>query len=118
MATVFKLTSGASLNETQIGGTGAALRGWYIYNTNAAARFVKFWWGAPGTFSSNGDKPVVGTDPPQLTIQIPATGKDTQALNVPTGNGKNMFMATTTGAADTDNTAVGSGDLIISVYFD
>lgn len=115
---VFKITSAASVNLTQPLGTvpSADLYGYEIYNTNVAARFVKFYWGAPGTFSGGGDTPTVGTDVPKITIQVPATGKASSNYACPVGGPGTMFMAMTVNAADTDATAVGAGDLIASIF--
>lgn len=115
---VFKLTSAGSLNLTPIGNSpNMFCHGWVIYNTAAAARFVKLYWGAPGTFRGGGDMPTVGTDIPALTIGIPAT--TSAQINLPDGVGNlgYMFMATTVNAADTDATAVTAGDLILSIFY-
>lgn len=118
MASVFKQTSAASTNLQKIGNMGQCkCYGYNIVNTNAAARYVKFYWGAPGTWSSSGNTPTVGTDVPLMTILIPATG--TTVANWPQGNGNQgeFWMATTANAGDADATAVGAGDLISSIFF-
>lgn len=106
---VFKITFAASVNLTQPLGTvpSADLYGYEI---------VKFYWGAPGTFSGGGDTPTVGTDVPKITIQVPATGKASSNYACPVGGPGTMFMAMTVNAADTDATAVGAGDLIASIF--
>lgn len=116
-ASIFKLTSSASTNLTSINGTtpNTDLYGYEIYNTNAAARFVKLYWGPPGSFSGGGDSPTVGTDKPAMTIQVGATAPARASFPTGIGGPGTMFMAMTTGAADTDNTAVGAGDLIASL---
>ena len=116
MAYVYKKTSANSLNETQLGGPLAQLCGFEIYNTNAASRFVKLWWGAPGSFSSGKDNPTVGTDPPDITIEVNATNFSRQSYTSPIGNTGYLYMATTANAADSDATVVGAGDLIISLF--
>lgn len=116
---ILKFTSGASLNLQPVGaGERTTLHGYNITNTNAAARFVKIFWGNANNFSSNGDAPTVGTDKPLITIQIPAQSSVAQNYTSgPTGQGT-MFVATTVNAADSDATTVGSGDLIVSLYYE
>ncbi len=116
-ARVFKLTSGASLNLTEVGQGPQKLTGYEIYNTAAAARFVKLYWGVPGQFSSSGDKPTVGTDVPNITIQVGATAPARQSYSEGLQNSGNLFLATTVNAADTDATTVSAGDLIISLFY-
>lgn len=122
---ILKLTSAASVNLTPVGGTERVkVTGWEIWNTNAAARFVKLYWGnaqyggAGGGFSGNGDKPTVGTDVPLVTIPVAATGENRQALYSGIQGTGTCFIATTVNAADTDNAAVGAGDLIISIFYE
>ncbi|MDE2105121.1 MAG: hypothetical protein KGL39_48280 [Patescibacteria group bacterium] len=115
---IFKLTSAATTNLTAIGNMpNTDLYGYNIVNTVASARYVKFYWGVPGHFSSSNDNPTVGTDTPLLTVQVPASGTATAQFNIPIGNNGSLFMATTTTAPDNGSTAVGAGDLIISIYF-
>lgn len=123
---VYKLSSAASLNVTQIGSTDMAtiLKGYVIQNTNAATRYVKFYWGPPGTFSSSGFAPTPGTDVPKITVGVPAPVSTTAPGQVmqsfPDGirGAGNMFISTNTGVADTDSAAVGAGDLLISIFYE
>lgn len=118
MPAVFKQNSGASTNLQKIGNmSGVKLYGYNIVNTNAAIRYVKFFWGPPGNWSSSGNTPTVGTDVPTITVLVPATG--TLVGSFPNGMGNNgeMWMATTVNAADSDATAVGAGDLLSSIIF-
>ena len=116
---VFKLTSAASTNLQPVAPMErVSLTGYEIVNTSAAAEFVKLYWGAPGSFSSSGDKPTVGTDVPNITIQIPTVAAVRQSYSSPvTGTGM-LYMATTTGAADGNSTAVAAGDLVISLFWE
>lgn len=122
MSSVFKLSSTNSTNLTMIGNSpNIDCYGWNIVNTNAAARFVKLYWGSPGKWSSSGETPTVGTDIPSITIEVPALGTTTGSTTAyfPGGLGNNgyMWMATTTTAPDNASTAVGAGDLLISIFF-
>ena len=112
---VFHLTSAATTNLTQLGVGHTQLYGYSIVNTAATALFVKFYWGAPGTFSGGGDLPTVGTDIPALTVGIPTVSTLTLSYNEPIAGEGNLFMATTVNAADTDATAVAAGNLIMSI---
>jgi hypothetical protein len=106
-------------NPIQIGNGNAILGGIEIYNTAAAARFVKFYWGAPGSFSSGGQKPTVGTDIPNITIGQAATSGSPRTWTDEGGvYGKgSLFVAFTVNAADSDNTAVTAGDVILTVFY-
>lgn len=117
---VFKLTSGASTNLSQIGGAdgGTTVTGYEIYNTSAAAEFVKLYWAAPGKFSSGGQAPTVGTDVPNVTIYVPTVGPARQTYYSPIRGQGTLWLATTTGAADSNSTAVAAGDLIISIFYE
>jgi len=118
MPSVFKLNSAASTNLTQIGNnTGIDCYGYNIVNTNAAVRCVKLYWGSPGKWSNSGETPTVGTDVPSVTIQVPATSTVSVFWERGVGNQGYMWMATTTTAADNSSTAVGAGDLIISIFY-
>lgn len=106
----FKRTSTADLNQLKIQTSGANIRGLIAVNTNAAARYVKFY---------DADSAVtVGTDIPALTIYLaPSVGTfvfPTDGINFKLG----LVMAMTTGAADTDTTAVGAGDVILTVLYE
>jgi hypothetical protein len=117
---VYKLTSAASTNVTQIGSSDMAtiIKGWTIVNTSAAASFVKFYWAPPGTFSSSGMQPTVGTDVPKITVQIPTVASVSQSFPDGIRAAGQLFIATVTGAADSSAAAVASGDLIISIYYE
>lgn len=122
MPSVFKLSSANTTNLTQIGvSPNMKCYGYNIVNTNAAARFVKLYWGSPGKWSSSGETPTVGTDVPSITIEVPALGTTTGSAgaywDAGVGNQGYMWMATTTTAPDNASTAVGSGDLLISLFY-
>ena len=106
----FRLNSAASTNLTKIQDMGANMRGILAINTNAAARFLKFY--------DSVDPPTVGTTVPALTVQMPATAM-TQLFPTDAVAWKNaLWIATTVNAADSDATAVGAGDLLVSVFYE
>ncbi|MDE2098339.1 MAG: hypothetical protein KGL39_13885 [Patescibacteria group bacterium] len=81
----FHLTAAASVNLTQLGNMAhAGLWGYSIVNTALSTRFVKFYWGPPGTFSGGGDTPTVGTDIPAITLAIPPVSGLGTPLAAPT----------------------------------
>ena len=115
---IFKLTSLNTTNLNQIGqNQNTDLYGWAIVNTNAAARYVKLYWGVPGKFSGGKDFPTVGTDIPTITIECTPAGTSINSFSKGIGNQGSLFMAMTTLPADTDATAVGAGDLIASIFY-
>jgi hypothetical protein len=94
------------------------LTGYEFFNGAAAARFVKLYWGSPGTFSGNSDTPTVGTDLPNMTIQIAATAAARLSYtSAPRGRGR-LFYAVTVNAVDTDTTAGSAGDVIGSLFIE
>lgn len=104
----FRQVSAATTNVARVKAIGANLTGALILNTNAAARYVKLY--------DQTDAPVVGTDVPALTIEVPASSQ--LPLSWPNGVSfaRTMWMATTTGVADNDATAVGAGDLYTQLF--
>jgi hypothetical protein len=117
---ILKFTAGTSLNLQPIAPTErCSITGWAIYNTAAAARFVKLYWGAPGSFSGGGTTPTVGTDIPAITIGLATASFVANNFSASglTGTGV-CFVATTVNAADSDSTAVTSGDLIVSLFWE
>jgi hypothetical protein len=106
----FKLSSAASVNLTSIQGTGGNVRGVVAVNTNAAARFVKFY--------DKLDPVVVGTDVPVLTVQVAATSMASIFPSDGISFKNSIVMAMTVNAVDNDTAAVGAGDLIVTVLYE
>jgi hypothetical protein len=106
-----KITSAANTTPILIQQLGGNLKGLIADNNNAAARFAKF-------FDST-DTPTVGTTVPFLTVRLPATS--TAAPIFPAdgmGTKGSLWVAFTVNAADSDNTAVGAGDVLATVSYD
>lgn len=107
--TTGRLISAATTNATSLKGSAGQLGGWYIFNANAATRYVKFY--------NKATAPTVGTDTPVWVIAVPAGG----AANMEFTNGlafsTGIAYATTTGIADSDNTAVAANDLVINLAY-
>lgn len=105
-----KRTSTADTNLTTVQQLGGNLRGIIAVNTNAAARYVKFY--------DSTDAVTVGTTVPAITFALPASGGfvafPTDGINFKLG----IVMAMTTGATDTDTGALGAGDVILTVLYE
>ncbi len=105
---VFHLVSAATTNATSIKASAGQVFGWYIYNTNAAARKVSF----------------------HNTAGAPTAGSGVFfSLMIPPNSGANVFsdigipfsagigITTVTGIADADNVAVALNDLVINIWY-
>lgn len=105
-----KRTSTADLNLALVQQLGGNLRGVVGVNTNAAARYLKFY--------DKADPVVVGTDVPVITFALAASSGfaafPTDGINFKLG----IVMAMTTGAADNDAGALTAGDVILTVLFE
>ena len=97
-----------------VSATGCAFLGMAATCAEAAAYFVKIWWG--GTAAGT-ELPVIGTTAPNLTIQVPTTGTF-QEFNHPLQGGGPMWVAATKNAGDTDDTALTTGGDVISLFVD
>lgn len=107
--TMSEVVSAATTNATSVKGSAGQLYGWYITNTNAAIRYVKFY--------NKATAPTVGTDTVVLSLGIPGGG----AANVFTDMGiafsTGIAMSMVTGSANTDATAVALGDLVVNLFY-
>lgn len=106
--TTYHLVSAASTNATSVKASAGQLYGYYIFNANAAARKV--------AFHNTAGTPTAGSSV-FFSIVIPASS----GANVEFANGvafsTGIGITTVTGTADSDNTAVASGDLIINLFY-
>lgn len=106
--TTFHLVSAATTNATNIKASAGQVYGWYIYNSNAAARKV--------AFHNSASSPTAGASI-FFTLVIPPNG----GTNVSFGSGipfsSGIGITTVTGLADSDATAVALNDLIINIFY-
>jgi hypothetical protein len=106
--TTFHLVSAATTNLTNVKASAGQVFGWYIYNSNAAARKV--------AFHNTAGAPTAGSGV-VASLVIPPTS----AANVEMTNGivfaTGIAISTTTGLADSDTAAVGANDLVINIYY-
>lgn len=101
--------SGASTNSTNVKGTFGQVYGWYLYNLNAAVRYLKLY--------NKAAAPTVGTDTPTHTIPIPPGG----GANIEIAGGLEFTLGIgfgiTTGIADNDTGAVAANDVIVNLFY-
>jgi len=107
----FELVSDATTNATVVKPNPGRLNGFLLYNTNAAARYVKFY--------DTNTTPTAGTKP-KLAILVPG-GSAGAGNNIATDLGiqfnAGIAFVTVTGTADSDTTAVGLNDLIVNLLY-
>jgi hypothetical protein len=108
-ASLFHGISAASTNATSIKASAAQLYGYQLSNTNAAARYVKFF--------NKASAPTLGTDIPVRTVLVPANSQVNGTFVVGGVFATGLALATTTGMADLDTSAVGAGDLSIDIDY-
>ena len=106
--TTYHLVSAATTNLTNIKASAGQLYGWYIYNSNAAARKV--------AFHNVSGAPTAGAAI-YFTLVIPATSGANVFIphGIPFDTG--IAISTVTGLADNDTAAVAANDLIINLWY-
>lgn len=108
--TLHRLASAASTNATSVKGAIGQAYWAIVANSNAAARFLKFY--------NKATAPTVGTDTPIATILLPPTSMTIIEFNgqtIPFALG--IGYATTVGVADTDVAAVALNDVMMTLAF-
>lgn len=106
------LVSAATNNATFVKGGSTKIYSWSLYNTNAAARYVKIY-----------DKASIaapGTDIPVATLMIPGTtvgAGNNQSVEMGVALLKGFSFAITGGIADLDNTSVSANDVVMNIYY-
>lgn len=104
--------SAASTNLKTIKASAGKVGGWYLSNTNAAARFVKLY--------NKASNPVLASDTPLMTLMIPGNTAGAGA-NVAFPNGitfsAGIAMAITTGVGDTDTGAVAANEIVANIFY-
>lgn len=101
------LVSAASTNATVVKASPGRLVGWHIYNANAAARKI--------AFHDTASTPTAGSSV-YFSIVVPATSQ-VQMPPAAVDFASGIAFTTVTEAADNGTTAVGSGDLIINLFY-
>lgn len=110
--TTGRVTTASSTNATSAKGSAGVLYGFVIINTNAAARFFKFY--------NKASAPTVGSDTPLFTVGIPGTTTGGGVV-VPLPNGiafsTGIAWATTSAYGDADTGAITAGDLTGAIFY-
>jgi hypothetical protein len=105
---IYHLVSAATTNATNVKASAGQLYGWYIYNSNAAARKV--------AFHNTAGTPTAGASVVFSIVIPPASAANveyTMGLAFATGIG----ISTVTDLTDAGTTAVGASDLIINLFY-
>lgn len=112
-ATPYHLISAGSTNATVVKNAAGTLYGWSIYNNNAAQLYVKFY--------NKATTPNPAADTVVLTVLVPGatagSGTNMPISSMGCAFSTGISFATVTGAGDTNNSAVGSTDLIINLFY-
>lgn len=109
---IYRLLSAASTNGNNIKASAGQVYGWFISNTNAAARVVKL-YNTAGT-------PTVGTDTPVMTLLIPGNtaGAGTNiSFEMGIAFALGIGIGITTGVADNDVAAVAANEVIVNLFY-
>lgn len=106
--TVFHLASAGSTNATNIKASAGKVTGWYIYNSNAAARKV--------AFHNTAGTPTAGASV-YFSLMIPPSSGANVSFPVGLDFSTGIGITTVTGLADSDSAAVAANDLIINIYY-
>ena len=105
---ITKQFSSAATNNAQVVATrGTDLYSVTAYNAGVAVAYVKLY--------NKVTTPAPATDVPFMVFAVPAGGHTWVQLAEPVRLSAGMGVATVTGAADTDNTAVAAGQLKVAI---
>jgi len=106
---ISRTLSAASTNATSVKASAGQVFGYYLFNANAATRYLKLY--------NKASAPTVGTDTPVATIPIPAGAaanvEFTQGVAFATG----IALALTTGVADADTGAVAANEVVVNLFY-
>jgi hypothetical protein len=105
---IFHLVSAATTNATNIKASAGQVYGWYVYNSNAAARKLVF-HNTAGTPTAGASVIFAIVIPPSSAANV----EFTMGLAFATG----IAITTVTDLTDAGATAVGASDLIINVFY-
>jgi hypothetical protein len=106
--TTYHLVSAATTNATNIKASAGQVFGWYIYNSNAAARKV--------TFHNSASAPSAGASV-YYSLVIPPTSGANVFNETGLAFSAGIGITTVTGLADSDSAAVALNDLIINIWY-
>lgn len=96
--------------EEEIKATAGQLYGYYFANTNAAARYLKF-------YNATAANVTVGTTTPVLTFYLPPTTAGHVEFSHGIAFSTAITAAATTGVADNDTGAPGANEVILNAFY-
>lgn len=105
---IYHLVSAATTNATNIKASAGKVTGWYIYNSNAAARKV--------VFHDTAGTPTAGASV-YFSLMIPPTAGANVSFPSGIKFASGIGITTVTGLADSDSAAVALNDLIINISY-
>lgn len=91
------------------GNVARSLGGYSLTNAANAARYVKFY--------DLGSAPVIGTTAPKRTVEVPANGHVAVSFTRGILFSRGLWASVTVNAADSDNTAAGANDVLVTVDY-
>lgn len=100
----------ATTNATVVKATAGTIWSLVVSNVNAAKRYLKLY--------NKATAPVVGTDVPVLVVPLPA--EEVVSINLGSNGmrlGTGIGIALTTGAADSDTSAVGANEVKVAIAY-
>jgi hypothetical protein len=104
----FHLVSAATTNATNIKASAGQVFGWYVYNSNAAARKL--------VFHNSAGTPTAGAGV-FFAIVLPPGSAANVFNDTGIAFGTGIAISTVTGLTDADATAVGASDLNIDIFY-
>lgn len=106
--TTYHLVSAGTTNATVVKASAGQLYGWYIYNSNAAARKV--------AFHNTASTPTAGASI-YFTLMIPPSSGANVFSDIGIAFSSGIAITTVTGLADSDSAAVAANDLVINLWY-
>lgn len=106
---ISRTLSAATTNATSVKASAGQVFGWFLYNANAAVRYLKLY--------NKASAPTVGTDTPVMTVPIPAGAAANVEFTQGIAFGTGIALALTTGVADTDTAAVALNEIVANVFY-
>jgi hypothetical protein len=105
---IFHLVSAATTNATNVKASAGQVYGWYVYNSNAAARKL--------VFHNNAGSPTAGAGV-IFSVVIPPTSAANVFSEMGLAFSTGIAITTVTDLTDAGTTAVAASDLIINVFY-
>lgn len=96
--------------EEEVKATAGNVYGYYFANTNATARYLKFYNATAASVS-------VGTTTPVMTMYLPPTSAGHIGFAFPAGFATAITVAATTGVADADTGAPSANDILVNIWY-